>query len=237
MSRLIEYDSVKLKLRLNDDTLKEEISLYIQEVDDLVNNRVRNKLGTVDFNNDQIDLPLTVDGEPAIDEELKAIATDAVIGKFRLQNSEKPLIWDTAMKNLDNYLDRRFGYTRDTPFRQKPQAMVEPAVGTPLTIVTLSGEKWGKETKLIFQFGADPFANETLRGRSSTFSGETVSTNPSTVITDENGRFENVTFEIPSGADTDEMSLINITDRRQSKQLKFAVVPFQQTFEVNGVLA
>ncbi len=102
MSRLIEYDSVKLKLRLNDDTLKEEISLYIQEVDDLVNNRVRNKLGTVDFNNDQIDLPLTVDGEPSIDEELKAIATDAVIGKFRLQNSEKPLIWDTAMKNLDN---------------------------------------------------------------------------------------------------------------------------------------
>ncbi len=219
MSRLIEYDSVKLKLRLNDDTLKEEISLYIQEVDDLVNNRVRNKLGTVDFNNDQIDLPLTVDGEPAIDEELKAIATDAVIGKFRLQNSEKPLIWDTAMKNLDNYLDRRFGYTRDTPFRQKPQAMVEPAIGTPLSIVTLSGEKWGKETILIFQFD-----------------GDTVTTNPTTVITDENGRFEDVTFEIPSGTETDEMSVINITDERQSKQLKFAVVPFLKTFEVSGVL-
>ncbi len=64
--------------------------MYIQEVDDLVNNRVRNKLGTVDFNGDQIELPLTVDGEPAIDEELKSIATDAVIGKFRLQKSEKP---------------------------------------------------------------------------------------------------------------------------------------------------
>ena len=68
MSRLIEWDSVKLKLRLNDDTLKEEVSLYIQEVDDLVNSRVRNKLGTVDFNGDQIDLPLTVEGEPPIDE-------------------------------------------------------------------------------------------------------------------------------------------------------------------------
>lgn len=220
MSRLIEYDSVKLKLRLNDDTLKEEISLYIQEVDDLVNNRVRNKLGTVDFNGDQIDLPLTVEGEPAIDEELKAIATDAVIGKFRLQNSEKPLIWDTAMKNLDNYLDRRFGYTRDTAFRQKPQASVTPAVGTPLTIVTLEGQVWGKETILIFQFD-----------------GTTVTTTPDIVITDENGRFADVTFEIPSGAEPDEMSLINITDERQAKQLKFAVVPFQLDFSVNGVLA
>ncbi len=98
--------------------------------------------------------------------------------------------------------------------------MVEPAVGTPLTIVTLSGEKWGKETKLIFQFD-----------------GDDVTTNPGTVITDENGRFEDVTFEIPSGTETDEMSVINITDERQSKQLKFAVVPFQKTFEVNGVLA
>ena len=235
MSRLIEWDSVKLKLRLNDDTLKEEISLYIQEVDDLVNNRVRNKLGTVDFNGDQIDLPLTVEGEPSIDEELKSIATDAVIGKFRLQNSEKPLIWDTAMKNLDNYLDRRFGYTRDTPFRQKPQASVTPAVGTPLTIVTLKGEKWGKNTKLTFQFGANQ-AEETLRGRTSSFSGIPVSTSPSTVITDENGRFENVTFVIPSNATVNETTLINITDGRQATQLKFTVIPFTKAVSMDGVL-
>ncbi len=220
MSRLIEYDSVKLKLRLNDDTLKEEISLYIQEVDDLVNNRVRNKLGTVDFNGDQIDLPLTVDGEPSIDEELKSIATDAVIGKFRLQNSEKPLIWDTAMKNLDNYLDRRFGYTRDTPFRQKPQASATPAVGTRGTIVTLSGEKWGKNTQLIFQFN-----------------GVTVSTSPSFVVTNAEGMFENVTITVPSTAIVNQTGLINITDERQAKQLKFTVIPFTNTFSLDGVLA
>lgn len=230
MSRLIEWDSVKLKLRLNDDTLKEEVSLYIQEVDDLVNNRVRNKLGTVDFNGDQIDLPLTVEGEPPIDEELKAIATDAVIGKFRLQNSEKPLIWDTAMKNLDNYLDRRFGYTRDVAFRQKPQASVTPTSGTPLTIVTLSGEKWGKNTALVFQFGESNARSTAL------FNGQTVETTPTLVITDENGRFENVTFEIPSNATLNITSIINITDSRQSKQLKFTTVPFTKTFEVNGVL-
>jgi len=220
VSRLIEWDSVKLKLRLNDDTLKEEVSLYIQEVDDLVNNRVRNKLGTTDFNGDQIDLPLTVDSEPPIDEELKAIATDAVIGKFRLQNSEKPLIWDTAMKNLDNYLDRRFGYTRDEPFRQKPQASVTPTSGTRGTLLTLSGEKWGKNTSLTFQF-----------------EGIDVDTQPSFVVTDENGMFSNVTFLVPSNATQEQTSEINITDERQSKQLKFTVLPFLLEFSIDGVLA
>ena len=231
MSRLIEYDSVKLKLRLNDDTLKEEISLYIQEVDDLVNNRVRNKLGTVDFNGDQIDLPLTVEGEPPIDEELKSIATDAVIGKFRLQNSEKPLIWDTAMKNLDNYLDRRFGYTRDEPFRQKPQASVTPTSGTPLTIVTLEGQIWGKNTALTFQFG------EVNDRSTALFNGQIVETTPVLVITDENGRFANVTFEIPRTATVNITSIINITDGRQSKQIKLTTITLTKTFELDGVLA
>jgi len=229
VSRLIEYDSVKLKLRLNDDTLKDEISLYIQEVDDLVNNRVRNKLGTIDFNGDLIDLPLTVDGEPPIDEELKSIATDAVIGKFRLQNSEKPLIWDTAMKNLDNYLDRRFGYTRDTAFRQKPQALITPAVGTRGTLVTLSGEKWGKNTKLVFQFGAIPTD-------ASQFSGQIILTNPVTVVTDASGMFTDVTLIIPTNATLSETSLINITDGRQATQVKFTTIPFTKTFSLDGVL-
>lgn len=221
MSRLIEWDSVKLKLRLNDDTLKDEIGLYIQEVDDLVNNRVRNKLGTVDFNGDFIDLPLTVDGEPPIDEELKAIATDAVIGKFRLQNSEKPLIWDTAIKNLDNYLDRRFGYTRDIAFRQKPQANVDPDVGTTGIFVTLDGQRWGKNTKLTIQF-----------------EGLDVDTTPTNVITNENGRFKDVTFKIPDNATVNQTSLINITDeKQQATQLKFTVIPFSIEFSIDGVIA
>ena len=219
MSRLIEWDSVKLKLRLNDDTLKDEIGLYIQEVDDLVNNRLRNKLGTVDFNGDFIDLPLTIDGEPAIDEELKAIATDAVIGKFRLQNSEKPLIWDTAIKNLDNYLDRRFGYTRDVAFKQKPQANVDPDVGTTGIFVTLDGQRWGKNVILTVQF-----------------EGIDVDTTPTNVITDENGRFSDVTFKIPDTATVNQTSLINVTDERQATQVKFTVIPFTKEFSIDGVI-
>ena len=40
-----EYDSIKLKMRIPDDTLKEEIVLYIQEVDDLIET-VRNNAPT-----------------------------------------------------------------------------------------------------------------------------------------------------------------------------------------------
>ncbi len=220
MSRYIEWDSVKLKLRLNDDTLKDEIGLYIQEVDDLVNNRLRNKLGSFDFNGDPIELPLTIDGEPPIDEELKSIATDAVIGKFRLQNSEKPLIWDTAIKNLDNYLDRRFGYTRDTGFRQKTVATVTPTSGTRGVELTLSGENWGQNITLTFQF-----------------EGIDVDTQPSFVVTNDEGRFENVTFLVPSNATQEQTSLINITDEKtQSKQLKFTVLPFLLDFSMDGVI-
>ncbi len=221
MSRYIEWDSVKLKLRLNDDTLKDEIGLYIQEVDDLVNNRLRNKLGSVDANGDPIDLPLTIDGEPPIDEELKSIATDAVIGKFRLQNSEKPLIWDTAIKNLDNYLDRRFGYTRDILFTQKTVATVTPTSGTRGVELTLTGENWGQNTELTFQF-----------------EGIDVDTQPSFVVTNNEGRFTDVTFLVPSNATQEQTSMINITDgERNSKQLKFTVLPFLLDFSIDGVIA
>lgn len=207
MSRLIEWESVKLKLRLNDDTLKEEISLYIQEVDDLVNNRVRNKLGTVDFNGNDIILPLTVDGEPAIDEELKAIATDLVIGKFRLQTSEKPLIWDTAIKNLDNYLDRRFGYTRDVPFRQIPIIELDIFVGTPSTVVTMDGSRWKPNSLLTVLVD-----------------GIEVVTTPTPALVDPNGAFIGITFTIPSTAITNNVSKIDITDGKNFKQVDFTVI-------------
>ena len=124
------------------------------------------------------------------------------------------------MKNLDNYLDRRFGYTRDEPFRQQTQATATPAVGSRGTIVTLSGEKWGKNTQLIFQFN-----------------GITVGTSPAFVVTDSDGMFSNVTIKVPNTAVVNQTGLINITDKRQAKQLKFTVISFTNSFTVDGVLA
>src|SRR3972149_812694 len=181
------------------------MTLYIQEVDDLVNNRVRNKLGTHDSNGNEIVLPLTVDGQPPIDEELKAIATDLVIGKFRLQTSEKSLIWDTATKNLDNYLDRRFGYTRNIPFRHIPLVTLDPAFGPPIQVVSMdAGSGW--------------VPNSLLRV---TVDGVQVITTPAQALTDGNGRFDGIEFTIPASSIVDEISVIIITDRKNYKEIKY----------------
>ena len=35
-----EYDTVKTKMRVPDDSLKDELMIYIQEVEELINNRL-----------------------------------------------------------------------------------------------------------------------------------------------------------------------------------------------------
>lgn len=220
MGDYAEFDSIKLKMRLPDDTLKEEILLYIQEVDDLINNRIRNKLGTVDFNGTDIVLPLSTETEPEIDEEIKAIAADMVEGKFRLKTAEKPLLWDTSVKNLDNYLDRRFGWTRDIRFRQFPQVSVTPLQGPVGTLVTLEGMQWRPNSDITIQF-----------------SGQEVVTVPSLIVTDDAGEFTGVTFNVPQIVEGGK--IVNIFTKRegslfqreaglgkeQSKQVRFQVTP------------
>ena len=206
MGDYAEYDSIKLKMRLPDDTLKEEIVLYIQEVDDLINNRIKNKVGTVDFNNTDIVLPLSTETEPEIDEEIKAIAADMVEGKFRLKTAEKPLLWDTSVKNLDNYLDRRFGWTRDVRFRQFPQISITPQVGPVGTLVTLEGMQWRPSSDITIQF-----------------QGQDVVTVPTLIVSDTEGEFSGVTFTVPQTVDGGKE--INITDGLNSKQVRFQVTP------------
>ena len=104
MSYYAEYDTVKTKMRVPDDSLKDELMIYIQEVEEVINNRLRQRLGSRDVKGRDITLPLTTSTVPAIDEELKTIAHDMVEGKFRLKTSEKDLLWNTAIKNLENYI-------------------------------------------------------------------------------------------------------------------------------------
>lgn len=184
MGAYSEYDSIKLKMRLPDDSLKEEIVLYIQEVDDLINNRIKNKIGTIDFNGTEIELPLSTETEPEIDEEIKAIAADMVEGKFRLKTAEKPLLWDTGVKNLDNYLERRFGWTRDIAFRQIAQVSIVPLQGPVGTLVTMDGMQWRPNSDMTIQFD-----------------DQNVDTVPTLVVTDSAGEFEGVTFNVPDTED------------------------------------
>ena len=73
MSYYAEYDTVKTKMRVPDDSLKDELMNYIQEVEELINNRLRQRLGSRDAKGREITLPLTTSTTPALDEELKAI--------------------------------------------------------------------------------------------------------------------------------------------------------------------
>jgi len=206
MGAYSEYDSIKLKMRLPDDTLKEEIVLYIQEVDDLINNRIRNKVGTVDFNKTDIVLPLSTETEPEIDEEIKAIAADMVEGKFRLKTAEKPLLWDTGVKNLDNYLDRRFGWTRDIQFRQLPQVSIVPLQGPVGTLVTMDGMQWRPNSDMTIQFD-----------------DQNVDTVPILVVTDSAGEFSGVTFNVPAGEEGGKV--IKLNDGLNGKEVRFQVTP------------
>lgn len=149
-----EYDSVKIKLRVadTDNSMRDEINLYMHEIDDLVNNRLRAKLGTDNVYGDAIVLPLTATTIPTLPVELKGIANDLVVAKIRLQNAEKPLLWDSAVKVLDNFLEKVYGWTKDTPFQPIRTITVSPTNGIIGATITISGTNFESvaDIRIIF---------------------------------------------------------------------------------------
>jgi len=200
-----EYDSIKIKLRVTDDSMRDEIQLYMHEIDDLVSNRVKNRIGTFDQNNREITLPLKFDTVPSLLLELKAIANDLVVAKIRLQNSEKPLLWDSAVKVLDNFLERIFGWCRDVPFRIERRLTVTPVIGPVATLVTVGGTGFQPTTDLSFKFD-----------------GLDVITTPADIITDSKGVFTGATFTVPTSAVKGE-SEIKVADNVSGRIEKFEV--------------
>ena len=181
MSYYAEYDTVKTKMRVPDDSLKDELMIYIQEVEEVINNRLRQKLGSRDAKGREITLPLTTSTIPSIDEELKAIAHDMVEGKFRLKTSEKPLLWDSSIKALDDYLVKRFGWASDKPFRVTPTITVSPLSGATGSTVTVSGSNFIPTSIIRLTFG-----------------GLEPTTSPTAIVTDSTGSFSSVTFTVPT---------------------------------------
>ena len=181
MSYYAEYDTIKTKMRVPDDSLKDELMIYIQEVEEVINNRLRQRLGSRDVKGRDITLPLTTSTVPAIDEELKTIAHDMVEGKFRLKTSEKDLLWNTAVKNLEDYIDKRFGWALDSPFRVTPKVTASPLSGSTGTTVTVSGSNF--------------IPTATIR---LTFGGLEPTTSPATIVTDSTGSFSSATFTVPT---------------------------------------
>ena len=181
MANYAEYDSIKIKLRLDDDSMRDEIHLIMQDVNDLINNRLRAKLGEYNIYGSRIILPLTYTTLPPVPVELKGIANDLVVAKIRLQNSEKPMLWDSAVNVLDNYLEKVYGWTRNTPYQPIRTFTVTPTTGIVGATVTISGTNFEPTAKLVVKFN-----------------GQDVDTTPVDVTTDSSGVFTGVTFLVPN---------------------------------------
>lgn len=193
MATYSEYDVLKVKMRIPDDSLKDELLIYMDEIDDLIDNRLRAKLGEIDSNGNTIILPLTTSTIPQVDQEIKAIAIDMVEGKFRLKTSEKTLLWDTAVKALENYIERKFGWTVNGSYQINPTLTISPINGVVGTTVTISGTQWIPNATIAIKFG-----------------GLQITTTPSTVVSDEYGEFSGVTFAVPNNSTGG--FIINVTD-------------------------
>ena len=176
-----EYDSIKIKLRIANDSMRDEIELYMQEIDDLLDNRLRARLGAVNIYGDEIILPLTSETVPEIPLELQGIANNLVVAKIRLQNSEKPMLWDAEVNILDNYLDRVYGYIRGTAFRPRRAMSLSPENGAIAQVVTVTGSGFASTQKLTIEW-----------------SGGTIVTTATDVITTNKGAFS-FTFPVPAG--------------------------------------
>jgi len=161
--------------------MRDEIELYMQEIDDLLDNRLRARLGAVNIYGDEIILPLTSETVPELPLELKGIANNLVVAKIRLQNSEKPMLWDAEVNILDNYLDRVYGYIRGTAYRPRRSISLSPETGAIAQVVTVTGSGFAPTQKLTIEW-----------------SGGDIVTTATDVISTNKGAFT-FTFPIPAG--------------------------------------
>lgn len=185
MTAYTEYDSIKIKLRVNDDTMKEEIELHMQDMENDIDGKIRAKLGSYNVYGQAITLPLTDSTIPPIPPKLKGIANDLVVARIRLQNSQKPLLLETHEKKLDDYLDTVFGWTQSGKYQPIRTLTVSPLSGPVGTVITISGTNYEPTAKLDVIFD---HTNPT--------------TTPTSVITDGVGVFSGVTFQVPATTPT-----------------------------------
>lgn len=186
--------------------MRDDIQIAMQDVNDLINNRIRAKLGEYNIYGTRIVLPLTFDTSPPIPIELKGIASDLVVAKIRLQNSEKPLLWDAAVKILDNYLERVYGWTSDRAFTPVRLFTITPRTGIVGSTITLSGTDFEPNAELTIVFDStEP------------------TTTPASVITTTTGAFTGVTFAVPASQPLGSY-VIKIFDSFGGIEAKFQVI-------------
>ena len=101
MAHYASLTIVKQRLRVEDSSLDDEISDYVDEIDTYVNRKLRRKLGYKNEYGDDIVLPLTPETLPALTFDLNTIANDLVVGKFRHETTADDALWKKADEELE----------------------------------------------------------------------------------------------------------------------------------------
>ena len=173
---------IKQKLRIEDNTIDDELNIYMDEIDAFINRELEAKFGTFTEYEYPIVLPLTDLTNPPVTFDLRQIAADLVEGKFRYKTTNDKTLWDFAREALVNYLDKSFGWTEAHKFRRYPDITITPTNGAAAATITLTGSRF------------KPRGEITVKVVDENGGGVVQETTPTIVLTDDSGDFTGVTF-------------------------------------------
>ena len=113
-------NEIKSRLGL-DDSAGSLLEIYQKNTDDTINHSIRKHIGSHDANGYDITLPLQGDANVvnstgvtlSIDGAIQKIANDYVIALYRKDTAEDNARIKESQKDLQKYLDDRFGYVND----------------------------------------------------------------------------------------------------------------------------
>jgi len=196
MAHYATLSMVKQRLRVEDTTLDDELSGYIDEIDTYINRKLRKTLGFRNEYGDDISLPLTTSTVPKLTYDLNTVANDLVVGKFRHETTADSALWDKADKELEEYLANEFGWGESGSFKMNPSITFTPTSGSAGATVTVSGTEFGVRNKLKVYFN-----------------GQEMNTSPDPLISGDIGDFSSTTFTIPAGTGTGtyELKVVGVT--------------------------
>ena len=106
-----------------DDSSDSLLEIHQKNVDDTINHSIRKHVGLQDINRYDIVLPLTGDKNVvnstgvtvSIDGTIQKIANNYVIALYRKDTAEDDTRIKESQKELQDYLNNRFGHVNDVP--------------------------------------------------------------------------------------------------------------------------
>jgi hypothetical protein len=184
MGHYASLSMVKEKLRIpaTDSSINDELNIYIDEIDAMINRRLRARFGNETEYGYQVELPLTDTTNPARTYDLRVVATDLVEGKFRLKTTEDNTMWNESQTRLESYLDQTYGWVEGHAYRRSPTITLSPTNGSAGTTITMTGT------------GFKPRGQIEIKIVDANGNGAIKTTTPTTVLTDDSGDFSSVTF-------------------------------------------